>query len=74
MPPAVYPTPAFVYSIIRMLLSSVNTFVENASKAKLSTLPVTGTSVESTPSATVPNVPYELLPFVARILPPFSAK
>ena len=33
-----------------------------------------GVSVASIPSAIAPYLPYELLPLVARIIPPFSAR
>ena len=35
---------------------------------------VTAVSSGSVPSATAPNSPYELLPFVARMRPPVSAR
>jgi len=41
---------------------------------RLSTTADVAVSSGSTPSATEPNLPYELLPFVARTLPPDSAK
>ena len=46
----------------------------SASVDLLFTVAEIGTSVESTPSDTQPKSPYELLPFVALIFPPFSAR
>ena len=38
------------------------------------TVAVVGVSVLSIPSAIAPNLPYEQLPLVALIIPPFSAR
>ena len=69
-----YSLPACIYSwcIIPVLL--VTTAPITASKLLLSTVALIAVSVKSTPSATVPKSPYELLPLVARILPPASAR
>ena len=52
----------------------MSTLRTSASVPLLLIVPVTGVSEISINSATAPNVPYELLPLVARILPPFSAR
>ena len=51
-----------------------NALSTNASFSLLFTVPASGVSKGSLPSETDPKLPYELLPFVARITPPASAR
>ena len=62
------------YATTIILLLSVIVAPTSASNDLLSTKASTGVSVKSTPSATQPKSPYELLPLVPLILPPFSAR
>ena len=63
-----------MYSNAIILLLSVIVAPTSASNDLLSTKASIGVSVKSTPSATQPKSPYDELPFVALIFPPFSAR
>ena len=54
--------------------SPANAELTIASLLVLSTIAVLGVSVGSIPVEIAPNEPYEQLPFVALITPPFSAR
>ena len=64
----------YSYASIKSLTSPAYAAPTIASLVLLFNLPDNGTSVASLPSAILPNSPYELFPFVARIIPPSSAR